>query len=406
MKKTIVCMLIAVMLVLSSVSVLAYDDSALTTYLYGENNEVGSLVAKNGTPTIDGNISTGEGWSAAKAIDYTNMPTLWGPSSRCIIKGNVYFAWNTNGLYVGADITDPTKVLSKGEGEPDDSGMNEYGYDGDVFVMGIDPVGACFDAGMVSNDDFTAWYCMSLLEDGTFKVYRSQHNEADITDNVTGAARTTNTGWALECMIPWDTIIDDTMVASLGDVQLTVDEITTLGAVSNVGIMYLDRAVMGDDVRVFASSSDETPDGEIFTLSRNVSVPLVHADGQGWGSGTSALRSYGLKLAMGDTAGVAPETETKATEPVETEPVATEEPDETEEKADDTTKKKETVRYDENGNLIVDDGEGDEANTTGGSGLLGLGVVGIIIIAAIAVAVVAVVVVVVIVVIKKKKSNK
>ena len=202
MKKTIVCMLIAVMLVLSSVNVLAYDLSTLDTYLYTAENEVGSLVAKNNTPTIDGNISTGEGWSDAKVIDYTNMPTLWASSSRCIIKGNVYFAWDTNGLYVAADIADPTMVLSKGEDEANEEGMNEYGYDGDVFVLGIDPLASCFDAGMVSNEDFTAWYCMSILEGGAFKVYRSHANDAEITDTVKGAAKTTTTGWALECMIP------------------------------------------------------------------------------------------------------------------------------------------------------------------------------------------------------------
>ena len=393
MKKTIVCMLIAVMLVLSSVTVLAYDESALETYLYTAENEVGSLVAKNNTPTIDGNISTGEGWSNALYIDYTNMPTLWGPSSRCIITGNVYFAWDTDGIYVAADIADPTMVLSKGEAEPDESGMNEYGYDGDVFVFGIDPVGSCFAAGMVSDKDFSAWYCMSLLEGGAFKVYRSHANDADITDSVKGAAKSTTTGWAFECMIPWNTIIDDTMISSMGDVQLTAEEITTLGAISNVGIMYMDRAIVSEDVAVFKSSSDETPEGEIFTLSRNVSVPLVHADGQGWNSGTSALRSYGLKLAMGDAAGVAPETQPKETEPEDTTteaPVTEEAPEETEEvteevKEEDTTKK-DTVRYDNN----------DEESEEGGSNATLFIIIGV--------AAVVVIAVVVFIVIKKKKA--
>ena len=191
MKKTIVCMLIAVMLILSSVSVLAYDESHLASMEFPQNADIGSLVAKNNTPTIDGNISTGEGWSDAKYIDYTNMPHMWGSSSRCLITGNVYFAWDTAGIYVAADITDPTMVISTGEDEPDDNGDIEYGYNGDVFTLCIDPMGACNEIGM--GEEFSAWYNMSILEGGAFKVYRSKYNGSDITDSVKGAAKTTTT---------------------------------------------------------------------------------------------------------------------------------------------------------------------------------------------------------------------
>ncbi len=394
MKKTILCMLIAVMLVLSSMSVFAYDLASLDQYLYTASNEIGSVNAKNNTPTIDANISAGEGWSDAVAIDYTNMPTYWASSSRCIMSANLYFAWNTNGVYVAADITDPTMVLSTGEDEPNDSGLNEYGYNGDVFIFGIDPLAACFDSGMVSSGDRTAWYCMSMFEGGALKVFRTNANDGEVTDSVTAKGAKTSKGWALECMIPWDVIIEDTFVASMGDVDLTVDEITTAGAISNVGIIYMDRAVLTPDVEVFKGSTDETAEGDVFTLSRNISVPLVHADGQGWQTGGESLRSYGLKFAIADATGYAPETEAPVvdTEPVieDTDPVEDETDDVTEDEPKDTEKEEKESNSPIRGN--------DEDKDDDNSMLVP------IIIGVVAAVVVAAAVVVVIIILKKKKA--
>lgn len=391
MKKTILCMLIAVMLVLSSMSVFAYDLASLEQYLYTASNEIGSVNAKNSTPTVDGNISSGEGWSDAVAIDYTNMPTYWASSSRCIISANLYFAWNANGVYVAADITDPTMVLSTGEDEPNDEGIAEYGYNGDVFIFAMDPLGACFESGMVSSGERSAWYCMSMFEGGAVKVYRSNANDGEV-DSVTAKGTKTSKGWAVECMIPWDVIIEDTFVASMGDVDLTVEDITTAGAISNVGIIYMDRAVLNADVEVFKGSDDETPEGGVFTLSRNISVPLVHADGQGWQTGGESLRSYGLKFTIADATGYAPETEAPVadTEPVEdTEPAKDNDTEEiVEDEPEDTTEKEEEKKP-----AIREDKEDKDE---GGSMLP-------IIIAVVAVVVVAAAVVVVILIKKKKK---
>lgn len=395
MKKTILCMLIAVMLVLSSMSVFAYDLASLDQYLYTASNEIGSVNAKNSSPNIDANISSGEGWSDAVAIDYTNMPTYWASSSRCIITANLYFAWDNNGVYVAADITDPTMVLSTAEDEPNDAGMNEYGYNGDVFIFGIDPLAACFNSGMVSSGDRTAWYCMSMFEGGAVKVFRTNANDGEVTDSVNVKGTKTSKGWAVECMIPWDVVIEDTFVASLGDVNVTKEEITTAGAISNVGIIYMDRAVLSPDVEVFKGSADETAEGEVFTLSRNISVPLVHADGQSWQTGGESLRSYGLKLAIADASGFAPETEAPV---VDTEPVEedTEEivEDDTEEIVEDDTEDVAEEEEESKSPIRGNDDDEDE----GGSILVP------VIIAIVAVVVVAAGVVVAVIIIKKKKQ--
>ena len=407
MKKMIVSILVVVMLVLSSMSVFAYDESALDTYACPKNTDIGSHVAKNGSPTVDANITEGEGWSDAKYIDYVNMPTLWGSSSRCIISGNLYFAWDDSGLYFAADITDPTMVYSKSE-VTDGTDDSSYGYDGDVFVFAIDPADVCFnEASMVSRDeksDRSVWYCVSMFEGGTVKVWRSNCNDGEITDVVTVAGTSTTTGWAFECKLPWDIVIEDVLNHTLGDADVTKEEITALGTVSSVGIQYMDRAVLTEDVLVFKGSSDPAVEGDVFTLSRNISMPLIHADSQGMDTGGTCIISHGLKLAMGDAEGNAPETTTEATETTpapETTPKEEEtEDDETESSTESTAKT--TVRYDDDGNLITEapgDGAADEDDgNKDGNG--GLGVPTIIGIVAAAVAVVAVVV---IIIVKKKK---
>ena len=338
MKKTrIVCMLVAVMFVLSSLAVFAdYDPNA---YLYPETNEVGQIIAKNNTPTIDANISDGEGWSDMKTLDYTNMPVFWGPDSRCIITANVRFAWDTTNLYLAADVADATMVYSSAEEEPNEYGVVEYGYTGDVLVFGIDPLAACLNAGMSANGQRTAWYCFAIGEGNVFKAYRSnsEGSDGDIVDKVQGAVTSTSTGWALEVALPWEMILEDTFTVSFGDVDLTVDEVTVAGAISNAGIMYMDRAIATPELAVFNSGSDAVAEGELFTIGRSITVPLVHADGMKWSDGGESLRSYGIGLTIGDAAGVAPETTVAETTEEVTEAVTTEaDEEEPKEEAEET----------------------------------------------------------------------
>ncbi len=386
MKKIrIISLVVAALFILSSLSIFAEYDPAAYQYVEG----AGKVIAKNNTPTIDGNISASEGWSDAKTLNATNMANFWSASSLCVITANVYFAWDTEGLYLAADIADGTHILTTGEDDIDanDDGSNDYGWNGDVLIFGIDPLGACFDAGMTQTGDRTAWYCFSVAEGGVFKCYQSntQSNDSDITDSLNGRATITSLGWAFECMIPWERIIDDTMNVTLGDVQLTVDEITLAGAISSVGIMYMDRAVASDELAQFNSSSNAVDNGTVFTITRAISVPTVHKDGQAWMYGGESLRSYGIELAIGDASGFAPETTTEeVTEPETTTAKATEK--DTEEEEEDTKKETEA----EDTTEAVEDTEEGGVN------------VGLII--GIAAAVVVVAAVVVFIVIKKKKA--
>ena len=322
--------LVLVML-MSTVSFAAYDTADYPFFSDG----VGQIIAKNNTPTIDGTASESEGYSVVKELNSTNMAPFWSPQSMCIIKANVYFAWDAKNLYLAADITDPSMMLSKAE--DDSEGKNDYGYDGDMFVFMLDPLGECFNSGMTQTNNRTAWYCFGIGEGNMLKSYRTQVNEADLSTDVSGVATTTTNGWAFEVSIPWATIVDDTFSASSGDVDLKVEDITTAGAISKAGVMYLDRAVANEEFAQFNQGSGAVAEGKTFTISRNITIPKTLPDGtDGVQNGGESVRSYGIDLTIGDADGVAPITEKVETTKAETTAKET--------KAKSTTKAEETQK--------------------------------------------------------------
>lgn len=298
---------LTLIMLMSTISFAAYDDASIAPFSEG----VGQIIAKNNTPTIDGTASESEGYSTVKELNSTNMGLFWSPASRCIMSAKVYFAWDAKNLYLAADITDPSMVLSTEEDETE--GDNIYGYNGDMFVFMIDPLEECFNSGMTQSGDKTAWYCFGIGEGNVLKAYRTQVNDADLSTDVTGVATTTTNGWAFEVSIPWSTITDDTFAASSGDVDLKTADITTPGAISKACVMYLDRAVASPEFAQFNTGSGAVAEGKVFTLSRNITIPTTLPDGtSGTVNGGESVRSYGIDLTIGDAAGVAPVTETTA----------------------------------------------------------------------------------------------
>ncbi|MBE6573151.1 MAG: hypothetical protein E7652_02025 [Ruminococcaceae bacterium] len=311
MKKTrVFSVLFIIILLCTSLSV--YAEYNLDDYQYDENARYSDMVnasARKASPTLDANITDAEGWGTTVTYDYTNMPPFWGPSSRCITSKAVRYAWDDTGIYIAADITDPSMIASTGEDMLNDEGINEYGWNGDTFIFAIDPLNALFYDGFTSNIDKSVHYCISIDSTDKFICYAaySEYLNGDITSTVKGAAKLTDKGWKFECMIPWDRILSDTQAASYDTVRLSKDDITLPGLISNVGIMYMDRSVAGGEFDVFGTFGAET--GDIFTLSRSICVPKVHADGMDSMTGGDGIRSYGTKLVLADSEGNSPEVE-------------------------------------------------------------------------------------------------
>ncbi|MBE6687608.1 MAG: DUF4690 domain-containing protein [Ruminococcaceae bacterium] len=396
-KMRILSVLMVVLFMLSSLSVAAYNLDDYLPY----DGEVGSAVVKNSTPTVDGSVSASEGYSAPVTLNYKNMPTYWSASSRCIINADVYFAWDDNGLYVGANITDPTLLLSTGDDNVVDSENEEYGFNGDVFVFAIDPLKACYDIGMTSTGERTAWYCMSIGENDEFMCYSTNHIGAsgDITKQVNGAAKKTGeTSWSVECMIPWSMICDDTDAVTYGDVRLDEEDLAKAGVYSKCGVIYMDRAIANEETLIF--STQEHEEGDIFTIARAISVPLVHEDGMDRNTGGESLRSYGIKLMTADSAGVAPEFPEEGTPTFD--PEENSDPEETKETKETMGKTDEEDEEDDIPEETEKREKGDTATTLDNNG--GGISVGLIIAIVAGVVVIAAVVVVVIVVLKKKKK--
>lgn len=286
------------------------------------------------SPVIDAVIDENEGWSQPALFDNPTVGYFWAHLT-LTTSANVYFAYDDNGIYVAGDITerdfvhaldqngDPTDytgnsfVPSTGEDDIDPHGeLNMYGWNGDVFIFAIDPLGQFADAGFNGNADHTAWYCIGLFEDGTPKMYRSQVNYGEITSQVKLAAKTTENGWIIETFIPWEIIVRDAEDMGFGDVALTEEDMIQNAATSRATIIYHDRFF-----------DDEA--GMVDTWGRYIIVPKYTTAGiEGQMSSGDCVSAYGLTLVnVGKSEGSEDVTDTTA--PVVTDTTAPESNDTT-----------------------------------------------------------------------------
>ena len=257
------------------------------------------------TPTVDGVIDAADGWSEPAKMDYDTCGFFWqhNPMSS---KADLYFAYDEEGLYYAADITEGLECFDERTGEdmtgrnnfvystgedwidvnPDDP-TEHYGYDGDVFGLLVDPAEGMINAGFSS--DYTPWYMIGLFEGeegDVAKMYRQKINKCDITaeEGVEVAGAKTEAGWRFEAKIAWDIIIADLEAITYGDVVLTVDDIIGNGAISKVAAMYQDRFY------------DEEA-GEVATWGRYVTAPTSQVDGTPGHMGSGDLvQSCGITL--------------------------------------------------------------------------------------------------------------
>ncbi len=300
MKKLSAILLTACMLVTSFAMFVNAGPYGIT-----ENDPV---TVPTATPTVDGVIDAADGWSEPAKMDYDTCGFFWqhNPMSS---KADLYFAYDEEGLYYAADITEGLECFDDRTGE-DMTGRNNfvystgedwidvsaddptehYGYDGDVFGLLVDPAEGMLNAGFSS--DYTPWYMIGLFEgeDGDVaKMYRQKINKGDITaeEGVEVAGAKSEAGWRFEAKIAWDIIIADIEAVTYGDVVLTVDEIIGNGITSKVAGMYQDRFY------------DEEA-GEVATWGRYVTAPTTQVDGTPGHMGSGDLVcSCGITLVAG-----------------------------------------------------------------------------------------------------------
>ncbi len=233
-------------------------------------------------PTVDGTVGGNEGWSTAALMNAETCGYFW-RQNPLTSDGNIFFAVSEEGFYFAAKITENLPAVNEITGEEvvdtnyfiystgedwidvdADDPTAHYGYDGDVFCLMLDPMGAMLDYGF--NSDYTPWYMVGLFEGNVAKMYRQKINKGDITDQVKVAGQATANGWEFEAMIPWDVVIKDIEDITYGDVVLTKAELLADGAIHKAAGMYQDRF------------NDEEA-GEVATWGRFITVPTTQADG-------------------------------------------------------------------------------------------------------------------------------
>ncbi|MBR6514492.1 MAG: hypothetical protein IKT46_06635 [Clostridia bacterium] len=292
MKKIITVLLAILMLSALSFNVLAGPEGVV------ENPPIDLSKV---TPTVDGNITENEGWSAAAVMDYDSLGFFWHVNP-ITFKGSVRFAYDDEYFYYAADLTDGLEATHEITGELIPAGTNEFiystgtddidlkddgtafGYNGDVFGMLIDPMGLFIENGFTGNEDNTPWYMIGLFEGDVARMYREKVNAGDVTDRVKLAGHKTSQGWCLEAGIPWDMIIEDIEAVSYGECIIDKAELLNNRSLIRAGAMYHDRF-------------NDPEAGEVATWGCFVTVPTTLADGTPGhlGTGTNVM-SLGLNL--------------------------------------------------------------------------------------------------------------
>ena len=239
-----------------------------------ENDPVATPEA---SPEIDGVISDNDGWSAPAKLKDGMVKYLMDYAQPCATDADIYFAYDEGGLYYAADITEipdigdisNTFAYSTEEDYLDldpHSYENVVGYNGDVFILALDPLGLYEQNGYIAATDYTVWYCIGLFEGDEARMYRTRANAGEVTEGVTLEGRATETGWSFEAYLPWEMIIADMEAYTYGRATCTVEDLTQGGAQFRSAAIYMDR-------------TDDPELGEVGTRGAYMTACAVAHDG-------------------------------------------------------------------------------------------------------------------------------
>lgn len=305
MKKSI-SVVITLIMIMSALPLISFG---ATEYIV----ENPPIVMPESNPVIDGDISVSDGWSNAAAFDDNTVGHFWAHQA-LTTSADIYFAYSDKGIYFAGDITERSYVKTydenhvmtefKGNGFIHSTGYNDidintdgsddYGWNGDIFSLMIDPMDVLYNSGMTGNEDHTPWYNVGLFKnsDGTeyARVYRSQINNGELTsaDGVLAAGTSTKKGWMVEVFIPWSVIAKDINDLLFGIDTVTVEELSRIGTNFSAAIMYHDRFL--------------DPEGDVVdTWGRYITVCSVCDDGTpGNVSSGDCVKTLGLTLINAD----------------------------------------------------------------------------------------------------------
>lgn len=291
MKKKIAIILAALMLL----SVVPFTAVAGPVGDILENDPV---MMKRVAPTLDGVISDDEGWSDPAYLDYDQVGFSWRFQDMTTY-AELYFAYDDNGLYFAADVTEDSFLSAVNEaGDPKDflgntfvlsTGYDDlsneteevvpgsgkevypYGYNGDIVALTLDPHCVLINkAGLTGNADRPPQYNIGLFEgeeEGTVeaRVYLTYAQSKELTGEgsevkaaatlkdeetrteITLAGReyeAKKTGAQMEIFIPWTQIYDDMVYVSLLDeeeIGFTAEDLAKSGSVMRAAVTYMDR---------------------------------------------------------------------------------------------------------------------------------------------------------------------
>ena len=278
---------------------------------------------RRAAPDIDGVIGGNEGWSDPLYFDYDTVGFFW-RFLPLTTDGKCCFAYGEEGLYFAAVVHEHDHIVAADQngvyqefsgnglvvsdgfdvgneahgGGSYDEKIYEYGWNGDVITLMIDPGSLIRDVGMGWGDRrYTPWYSFGVFrgEDGGeyLRVYASHSSYKEITDSVRSAVSIIDDGygWEIEALIPWDIIVEDVnrLLAS-HKYDVSVDSLTTEGTVIKAGMMYMDRYVDADL-------------GETETWGRYVTVCDKCSDGSsGYSTSGPIAKALGLTLKVGGDA--------------------------------------------------------------------------------------------------------
>ena len=257
------------------------------------------------TPNVDGNVDASEGWSVAADFSNTTCGHYWAHNPMTT-QANLYYAYDNDGVYIAAVVTEGLSAIDMAGVDvtgmnqfnystgfdtldfDEDTGENNYGWNGDVMGIMFDPFGGFISQGFSGGADFSAWYMIGLHEGDVARIYKSHTStNGEITDMCKAAGKKTEAGWDFEVMIPWDIIVADTDDCSMGFVEITKEMLVKAGSYLRVGAMYHDRFY---DVEAQA----------IGTWGRYIVVPTTLEDGTpGPGGVGQNIASYGIEIELG-----------------------------------------------------------------------------------------------------------
>lgn len=237
-----------------------------------------TIYVRSGDPLIDGALTYGDVWSGpARMVDGTLGYIL--NDTEAGFFAEVLFSVSERGFYFAANILegvasyDPNDsydsegknifVASTGEDDPSLYGeFGDTGWNGDTFILTLDPLGRMAEHGFTGENDFAPRYAVSLFEDGSVRMYREMVSEGEISDKVRLAGKRTDFGWCFEACIPWEIITEDIYNISFGEVALEKKQILKFGSIIKASAVYCDRYIDSEgnitDLNhyVTASSSD------------------------------------------------------------------------------------------------------------------------------------------------------